>query len=147
MKLLAWLVHVALAILALRGIRWAYVTFVLMGLLYFPVSVGFKLNPRPCELAPGFQLAIHSLTNYAHIVMFAIFFVITSAQLRMSRWTGYAWAALATIVMGALVEISQGVTGNGHCRLRDLIPDTAGILIGAAVVLLWNRLRRRQRAD
>ncbi|HJQ69858.1 MAG TPA: VanZ family protein [Blastocatellia bacterium] len=146
MKLLAWLAYVVLAILALRGIRWAYFTFVLAGLLYFPVSVGFKFTPRPCELAPGFQLAIHSLTNYAHIVMFAIFFVITSAQLRMSKWTGYAWAALATIVMGALVEVSQGVTGNGHCRLRDLIPDTVGILIGSVVVLLWNRIRKSPRA-
>jgi VanZ family protein len=89
------------------------------------------------------QLAIHSLTNYAHIVLFALFFVMTSAQLRMANWSAYGWAALATIVMGALVEIGQGVTGKGHCRLRDLIPDTAGILIGSIIVLLWNRIRKR----
>ncbi|HEX5735720.1 MAG TPA: VanZ family protein [Blastocatellia bacterium] len=143
MKLLAFLAFVLLGILSLRGIRWAYFTFVLMSLLYFPVSVGFRFNPQPCELTPSVQLAIHSLTNYAHIVMFALFFVMTSAQLRMSNWSAYGWAAIATIGMGALVEIGQGVTGKGHCRLRDLIPDTTGILIGAIIVLLWNRMRRR----
>ena len=143
MKLLASVVFVLLGILSLRGIRWAYFTFILMGLLYFPVSVGFRFNPQPCELAPSMQLAIHSLTNHAHILLFALFFVMTSAQLRMSSWSAYGWAAVATIGMGALVEIGQGITGKGHCRLRDLIPDTAGILIGSIIVLLWNRIRRR----
>ena len=147
MQILASLVYVVLGILSLRGIRWAYFTFVLLGLLYFPVTVGFRFNPQPCELTPGIQLALHSLTNYAHIVLFGLFFVMTSAQLRMSSWSGYAWAAIATIGMGALVEIGQGVTGKGHCRLRDLIPDTAGILIGSVVVLLWNKIRRRPRPD
>jgi VanZ like family len=148
MRLLASLVFVVLGILSLRGIRWAYFTFVLLGLLYFPVSVSFRFNPQPCELTPGIQLAIHSLTNYAHIVLFTLFFVMTSAQLRMTNWLAFAWAAIATIGMGVLVEIGQGVTGKGHCRLRDLIPDTAGILIGAIIVLLWNRIRRRpQRAQ
>lgn len=36
--------------------------------------------------------------------------------------------------MGALVEISQGVTGKGHCRLRDLIPDAVGALLGSVIV-------------
>ena len=143
MKLVASLAFVLLGVLSLRGIRWAYFTFVLMGLLYFPVSAGFRFNPQPCELTPSMQLAVHSLTNYAHIVMFALFFVMTSAQLSMSNWSAYGWAALATIGMGALVEISQGVTGKGHCRLRDLIPDTVGILIGCIIVLIWNKIRAR----
>jgi hypothetical protein len=76
-------------------VRWAYVTFVLLGLLYFPASVGFRLNPQPCELIPNIPLAVYSLTNYAHIVLFVLFFLMTSAQFRMSQWAGYAWAAVA----------------------------------------------------
>jgi hypothetical protein len=143
MKLLAFVGFLALGILSLRGKRWAYITYVVLGLLYFPASVGFRLDPHPCELIPSLPLAIFSLTNYGHIVLFVWFFLMTSAQFRMSRWSGYYWSATACIVMGLLVELAEGVSGKGHCRMRDLIPDTAGVLIGAGVVLVWNTLRRR----
>jgi hypothetical protein len=129
-----------LAVLALRGIRWAYIAFVLVALLYFPAHVGFHLQPRPCELVFDARLAAFSLTNYAHIILFALFFILSSVHASMSgmhRSGALRFAAIATIVVGALVELAEGVTGSGHCRLRDLIPDSAGILIGAAAVLLF----------
>lgn len=144
-----WLLFLGLfvlGILSLRGVRWAYLAFVLLSLLYFPAKVGFRFNPQPCELTFDLPLALHSLTNYAHIVLFALFFVMTSAQLRMSRGADFAWVALATIVMGALIEVGQGVSGKGHCRLRDLIPDAAGVLLGAVLVLLWKRIPARLRS-
>jgi hypothetical protein len=142
MKLLVFPGFLVLGILSLRGVRWAYLTFVVLGLLYFPVSVGFRLNPRPCELIPDLPLAIFSLTNYPHVVLFALFFLMTRAQFRAYTWPVFAWAALAGIVMGALVELAEGISGNGHCRLRDLIPDAAGILLGSVIVLLWKKIRR-----
>ena len=145
MKLLVYVGFLVLGILSLRGMRWAYVTFVLLGLLYFPASVGFRLNPQPCELSLNMPLAIHSLTNYRHIVLFVLFFLMTSAQFRMSKWWGYAWAAVACIAMGTLVEAAQGICGIGHCRLRDLIPDAAGVVLGAGLVFLWNSMRGRPR--
>ena len=143
MKLLVYLAFLVLGILSVRRVRWAYVTFVLLGLLYFPASVGFRLNPQPCELIPNMALAVYSLGNYQHIVLFVFFFLMTSAQFRMSQWSGYAWAAVACIAMGILVEVAQGITGIHHCRLRDLIPDAGGVVLGAGIVLLWNRMRRR----
>jgi VanZ family protein len=119
---------------------------VLLGLLYFPVSVGFRLDPKPCELVPSIALAVYSLNNYAHIVLFALFFLMTSAQFRMSRWSGYAWAAMACIAMGILVELAEGISGAHHCRMRDLVPDGAGAVLGAGIVLLWNRMRGRSQA-
>ena len=115
----------------------------MLRLFYFPASVGFRFDPQPCELTFGISLAIHSLTNYAHIVLFALFFLMTSGQLRMSQWSASAWAAIATVAMGLLVELAQGLTGKGHCRMRDLIPDAIGILLGSAIVLCLNRIRRR----
>ncbi|HLL14951.1 MAG TPA: hypothetical protein VK388_07805 [Pyrinomonadaceae bacterium] len=141
MRLLIFSGFLVLGVLSLRGVRWAYVTFVLLGLLYFPVSVGFRFDPRPCELAFNLPLAIHSLTNYAHIVLFALFFLMTIAQLRMPGWPAFAWAALASLAMGASVELAQGLTGKGHCRSRDLIPDAAGILLGSIIILLLHRIR------
>ncbi len=146
MKLLIYLGFLVLGILSLRGVRWAYVTFVILGLLYFPASMGFRLNPQPCELVPNIPLAIYSLTNYAHIVLFVLFFLMTSAQFRMSQWSGYAWSAVACMAMGTLVELAEGISGTHHCRLRDLIPDAAGVVIGAGIVFLWNRMRRRPQA-
>ncbi|HYP02783.1 MAG TPA: hypothetical protein VER76_21540 [Pyrinomonadaceae bacterium] len=145
MRLLVFAGFLVLGVLSLRGIRWAYVTFVLLGLFYFPASVGFRFAPRPCELTFGMALAVHSLTNYAHIVLFALFFLMTIAQLRMTGWQAFAWAALATFVMGGLVELAQGLTGKGHCRSRDLIPDAVGIMLGSGIVLVGNRIRRERR--
>ena len=146
MKLLVYIGFLVLGILSLRGMRWAYVTFVLLGLLYFPASVGFRLNPQPCELVPNLSLAVHSLTNYGHIVLFVLFFLMTSAQFRMSQWSGYAWAAVACIAMRILVEVAEGVSGIHHCRLRDLIPDAAGVVLGAGIVFLWTGMRGRRQA-
>jgi len=145
-----WLIFAGffvLGILALRGVRWAYLAFVMLGLFYFPARVGFRLDPQPCELTFNIPLAIHSLTNYAHIILFALFFVMTSAQLRMSNWLAFTWVAAATIAMGMLVELEEGITGKGHCRLRDLLPNTVGMLAGSLIILLWKRIRQRQHAS
>ena len=136
-----------LAVLSLRGMRWAYIAFVLLGLLYFPARVGFRLDPQPCELALNIPLAIHSLTNYGHIVRFALFFVMTWAQFRGRGWSVFTWTLLATMAMGVLVELAEGVSGRGHCRLRDLIPDAVGALLGQVIVFVWNSVRMRSRLD
>jgi VanZ family protein len=138
MLLLAF-ARLALGLLALRGVRWAYAAFVVLGLLYFPAKVGFSLEPRPCQLAFDIPLALHSLTNFAHVVLFALFFVMTGAQFRRWDRATFAWSAAATVLMGALVEAAQGLTGEGNCRLRDLIPDAAGVLLGSGIVLLLKR--------
>ncbi len=147
MWLLVLVVFLVLGVLSLRGVRWAYITYVVLGLLVFPARVGFRLNPQPCEVAFNIPLALFSLTNYAHIGLFALFFLMTSAQLRMNKASAFALAALTGIGMGVLVELAEGITGKGHCRVRDLVPDTAGILLGAVIVLVWNRVRKRSHAS
>ena len=98
------------------------------------------MYPQPCELSLDLPLAIHSLTNYKHIVLLALFFLMTSAQFRQFNGLTFAWAALATVVMGALVELAEGVTGNGHCRLRDLNPGhRRHCLLGGVIAVLWRQ--------
>jgi len=125
--------------LAFFGIRAAYVVFFASSVLYFPVRTGFHLNPQPCEAWVTGSLALYSLTNVPHILLFTVFFVMSSAQLS-GRWR-LAFAAAATLAMGVFVELGEGLTATGHCRLRDLIPDSAGALIGAALVIGWERIR------
>src|SRR2546427_132267 len=38
-----------LALIALRGKRWAYLAFVLLGLLYFPAQTHFRVHAPKCE--------------------------------------------------------------------------------------------------
>jgi hypothetical protein len=130
-----------LGVLALFGIRWAYFAYIVVGLSYFPLRAGFQFNPQPCELALSVPLAVYSLQNYQHVWRFALFFLMSRAQLRMRTWPAFGLAGLATLVMGALVEIAQGVTGTGNCRLRDLVPDAAGALLAMAILLLWQIAR------
>jgi hypothetical protein len=139
------IVRIALAICSLRGIRWAYVAFIVLGLLYFPLKVGFRFDPHPCELVFGGRLAIHSLTNFPHIVLFTFGFVLAAAQFRLTKWSDLFGAMLITIAVGAAVEILEGVTGQGHFRSRDLIPDAVGALNGAVIVLIMYKIGWRPR--
>lgn len=131
------LLWIALAVFALRGARWAYAVFLLLGLFWIPGIAGFHLHRPDCEGFVSFKLALFSLTNYKHIFLFGMFFLMTRVQLGRTRHA-LLLALVATIAMGVLIELEEGAT-NRHCRLRDLIPDTAGALIGAVVYHVWRR--------
>jgi hypothetical protein len=138
----------ALGVVAFFGKRWAYGAFIVLGLLYFPTSVEFQFAPKPCEWTFGLGLAAFSLTNFPHVVLFALFFVMTTAQFRYKLdWRTFGWSMLAVGAMGFAVEFAEGLTGQHHCRMRDLIPDLAGGFLGAAGVFvgsrIWTKFRRR----
>ena len=114
--------------------RIAYGVLVLQTPAYFLQKSGFQVSAPVCEWTFGLALAQHSLTNYPHIVMFALFFLLTCAQLP-GHPKAALWSTAATLALGLVLELSQGVTGEGHCRMRDLIPDSVGALIGYALVL------------
>ncbi|MGH9459441.1 MAG: VanZ family protein [Thermoanaerobaculia bacterium] len=139
-----WPLVIVLVAVALRRTRWAapalvasrtaYAAYIVLGLAYFPMKGGAGLSVPECQWTFGPALAVHSLTNYAHIILLAFFFLLTYAQLPNVRHA-IALSFAACIVMGFLVEIAQGSSGEGNCRMRDLIPDTAGALAGALLVL------------
>src|SRR6266545_1833687 len=132
-----------LALLALRGKRWAYPAFVVLGLLYFPAQTHFHVHAPKCEqLLPTMQVLVLSLHNYAYIALFAGFYWMSWVQFGRSDARAF-WALLATLLVGVLVEIAEGMTGRGHCRLRDLVPDAAGALGAALLLAVWSRLSRK----
>ncbi|PYO69662.1 MAG: hypothetical protein DMD69_02115 [Gemmatimonadetes bacterium] len=136
-----------LALIALRGKRWAYLTFVLLGLLYFPAQTHFRVHAPKCEqLLPTLHLLVPLLHNYAYIALFAGFYWMTWVQFGRSDARG-VWALVATLLVAALVEIAEGMTGGGrgqvHCRVRDLVPDAAGAVGAALLLAVWSRLRRK----
>ncbi len=136
-----------LALIALRGKRWAYLAFVVLGLLSFPAQTHFRVHAPKCEqLLPTLHLLVPLLHNYAYIALFAGFYWMSWVQFRRSDARG-VWALLATLLVGALVEIAEGMTGGArgqvHCRVRDLVPDAAGALGAALLLAVWSRLRRK----
>src|SRR5438876_181240 len=136
-----------LALITLRGKRWAYFAFVVLGLLYFPAQTHFRVHVPKCEqILPTIQVLVLSLHNYAYIALFAGFYWMSWVQFRRSDARGI-WALVATLLVAALVEIAEGMTGGGrgqvHCRVRDLVPDAAGALGAALLLAVWSRLTRK----
>lgn len=134
-----------LALIALRGKRWAYLAFVLLGLAYFPAQTHFHVHAPKCELLlPAIKQLVPLLHNYAYIALFAGFYWISWVQFRRTDG-GALWALVATLLVAALFEIVEGATlaGRGHCRVRDLVPDAAGALGATLLLAIWARLTRK----
>jgi VanZ family protein len=129
-EVVLWIVF---AVFALRGARWAYAIFVILGLVWIPARTHFHLHAPPCDGDLSLGMVLNALRKYKHVTLFGIFFLMTAAQLPKTR-SALAWAALATLAMGVLIELEEGATGTGYCHLSDLLPDAAGALLGAAIL-------------
>lgn len=144
------IISVVLLALAVMGARWAYAGFMLSSLLYFPAKAAFAIEPHGCEMIPSWALAVYSFHNYAHITLFAFVFIVSAVHFSKSGSSTRSifWkAAVGSLIYGAVIEIGEGLSGQGHCRLRDLLPDSLGILIGISVILAWQRVRERRPAQ
>lgn len=138
LQVAAW---IALFVFALRGARWAYAIFLALAFVWIPARTGFHLHRPPCEMHFTRELVVGSLLKYKHVTLWGAFFVMTWRQLRGSRHA-LPIAAVATILMGILIELEEGATGTGMCKATDLLPDVVGALLGAAVATLWRKRSR-----
>jgi len=145
MKLLILMPFLLLGILAARGMRWPYFSFVVFGLLYFPASVQFRLDPKRCELTFDIATAVQSLSNFGHVIICFVFFLITVAQFPRPGWQSLSWSVALTMAMGVAIETAEGLSGAHHCKTLDLIPDFVGALVGLLVVLLARMITNGQR--
>ena len=134
-----------LAVWRPRLVPWIYGAFIVYALLWLPYRAHFHLRWPECEGIPTLAMAFYSLGNYQHVILMTAFFVITYATL-VSTKRPMLWSALAVALMGFAVEIEEGMTRFHHCRMRDLIPDMAGALAGAILILIWKRVRREPRS-
>ena len=86
----------------------------MLALRSFPARGGFHLAPHACELLVPLPLALFSFRNYAHIVLFALFFLPSRAQFGGARASGWA-----------------------------LLPDATGALLGCVSTAAWRAAWRR----
>lgn len=130
---IAWIV---LAVLALRGARWAYAVFIILAFVWIPARTGFHFHRPNCNLQLSIDLALFAASKYKHIFLFGMFFLMTRVQLGR---TPYAMliAAAATMAVGILIELEETATRTGYCNLRDLVPDAIGALIAEVIWRIW----------
>ncbi len=107
----------------------------LVAVLRIPTRVGFRLMPPLCDTRLTLANARMSMTKGPHIVLFAVFFVITVLQFEEFNQRALKRSLLATIALGMLVELEEGASGTGNCRLTDVLPDITGAVIASAALL------------
>ena len=136
-----FIVTIVLAALAVRGSRSAYAAYVLVAILFIPARAGFQIQPLVCEIPVSVASGLYSLQNWQHIVLSALLSLMTVAQFRKRGTIAFVTAIGVTVALGFLAELEQGLFRRGHCRMRDLVPDTAGALLGVFIGWAWHRIR------
>lgn len=144
MRVILGIASLLFALYSLSGKRWAYVVFLAIAVSSIPSRTGFHMVSPVCETVVTIQNAIFSLTNYKHILIFAVFFIITVVQFRPLTLRSIVLSMLITIAFGLILELEEGATRTQHCRMRDLVPDTVGALIGMAIALAPRMVRKRR---
>jgi len=123
--------------------RWVYAAYILYAVTRIPARTGFRVNALVCDMRLTMENVGLSLTKIPHVMLFGFFFLLTAAQFdRIDRRT-LAWSGLATLIMGFLVELEEGATRTGNCRLTDVLPDILGALIVGALLMSITSIRRR----
>ena len=114
----------------------------LMAVARIPARVHFRLVGLHCDTRLTMANAGLSMTKLPHMVLFAIFFILTIVQFEKLNTRAFSWTLLATGSLGLLIELEEGATRTGNCRLTDVLPDLAGAAIAAIGVLTVLMLRR-----
>jgi hypothetical protein len=116
-----------------------------IAVLRIPARVDFRLGSPRCDTAMTIHNAALSMTKVSHMVLFGVFFLLTLVQFDEIRARAYTWSLLATAVLGLLIELEEGASRTGNCRLTDVLPDIAGAAVmGVAafvIVSLWRSAR------
>jgi dsRNA-specific ribonuclease len=119
----------------------------LSGVLRIPARTGFRLIAPACDMGLTVRNAGQSLTKVSHVMLFGAFFLLTAAQFdRLDRRT-LVWCFAATVGLGVVVELEEGATRTGNCRMTDVLPDALGALLAATLLMasamVLERLRNR----
>ena len=127
--------------------RWPYAAYVLHGVLRIPSRTGFHLHALACNWQLTAENFAASLTKVPHIVLFGFFFLLTVVQFDRIDRRAVAWSFVATLGMGVLIELEEGATGTGYCRMTDVAPDALGALIAIMPVAMAVVIIRRRFAS
>jgi hypothetical protein len=123
--------------------RWVYGAWMAVAVLRIPARVHFGLVAPACDVRLTRANAALSMTKVPHVVLFGIFFLLTALQFDTLSRRALCWSLAATAGLGLLVELEEGASRTGNCRLTDVLPDVAGALLTALLLVAVTQLRGR----
>lgn len=86
---------------------------------------------------------VRTLANYRHIIAFGILFILASQCFRR----GAFWkSAVVVLLLSVFVEVEQALFLNGHCRVRDILPNFVAVAVGTLIVSSVRFTARRLQA-
>ena len=75
---------------------------------------------------------MRTLANYKHIISFCVLFILASQCFRH----GALWkSAVVVLLLSAAVEAEQAIFLDGHCRVRDMLPNLIAVGVGILIVI------------
>jgi hypothetical protein len=109
-----------------------------------PISAGFaRREAAACDVLSSWDLWLTGLGNIRHLISYSVLTAIAVWAFGMPRALP---AAGLVLLVSAAVELEQMLFADGHCRLRDMLPNIVAIGLGLALALLVARLLRRPAA-
>jgi VanZ family protein len=84
------------------------------------------------SLRPGGESSIDPLDKVVHLLVYYIFAVFGYRALQNKRY--YPYLCVGIIAYGALLELGQSYVPGRDMSAYDLLANTLGVLLGAAVV-------------
>ena len=122
---------------------WAYAAYMIVAVTRIPARTGFQLFAPACDTRLTLHNAGLSMTKVPHIVLFAVFTLLTALQFNRIDHRTVGWCLAATFALGLLVELEEGATRTGNCRLTDVLPDLFGALVVVLMLMLFVVIRRQ----
>lgn len=122
-------------------LRLAFVTLAGLSLAVTPFESKFRRADKTCEVSPQLDMLLPSLLNLRHILAFSVLAALASLSFRR-RPALTAW--LLIVVLSASIEIEQLYFTNGHCRVRDLLPNVVAATLGVGIAHGIRVVRRRR---
>lgn len=117
---------------------------------YFPHGTGYKFSLSLRRLFPSNKIALTEvIANMAVFVPFGLFLseALSTGRRRAGRsgfWRQVGAVTLVGLALSLAIEVLQLMLGVGVFEVQDLVLNTAGTFIGAALALLVRRALRRK---
>ncbi|WP_010250449.1 VanZ family protein [Acetivibrio cellulolyticus] len=124
--------------------KFSFVLVTIIGILYLiytPLQSGFVMHFGELDFRLGLLDICISLTNKLHIIGFGIMAIFMLKALD-GKPKKYLLTFVSIISFSIIIEITQIFFTEGHFRLRDLISNSAGILISFGLYrLIYERFK------
>lgn len=107
-----------------------------------PLQAGLATQSFTCDLGLNAVDWIEGIANPRHLIAYAI--IAALAVLALPGLPLWQRVGIALLISFG-VELEQAVFADGHCRLRDMVPNFIAVIMGGVAGILihvWANRRR-----